>query len=47
MLNYTVWGLAIGQALLVTGNILLVSVTGLIGQSIAPSAALATLPLQI
>ncbi|WP_409522584.1 MFS transporter [Nitrincola sp. MINF-07-Sa-05] len=43
----TVWGLALGQALLVTGNILLVSVTALIGQQIAPSFALVTLPVAL
>lgn len=47
MRNYTVWGLAIGQALLITGNILLVSVTGLIGQSMAPSNVFATLPVAL
>lgn len=47
MLNITVWGLSLGQALLVTGNILLVSVTALIGQSLAPSFALATLPVAL
>ncbi|GGC05055.1 MFS transporter [Marinobacterium zhoushanense] len=44
MLPITVWGLALGQALLITGNILLVSVTALIGQKIAPDLGLATLP---
>lgn len=43
----SVWGLALGQALLVTGNILLVSVTALIGQQIAPSFALVTLPVAL
>ena len=43
MLGVTVWGLALGQALLITGNILLVSVTALIGLNISPSADLATL----
>ncbi|WP_417553375.1 MFS transporter [Marinomonas fungiae] len=47
MLTITVWGLSLGQALLVTGNILLVSVTALIGQSLAPSFALATLPVAL
>ncbi|SBS32312.1 Major Facilitator Superfamily protein [Marinomonas aquimarina] len=47
MLNITVWGLSLGQALLITGNILLVSVTALIGQSLAPSFALATLPVAL
>lgn len=47
MLNITVWGLSLGQALLITGNILLVSVTALIGQSLAPSFSLATLPVAL
>lgn len=47
MLGVTVWGLALGQALLITGNILLVSVTALIGLSISPSADLATLPVAL
>lgn len=47
MLPVTVWGLALGQALLITGNILLVSVTALIGQQIAPSPALVTLPVAL
>lgn len=47
MLPITVWGLALGQALLITGNILLVSVTALIGQRIAPDLALATLPVAL
>lgn len=47
MLPLTVWGLALGQALLISGNILLVSVTALIGQQIAPSPALITLPVAL
>lgn len=47
MLPLPVWGLALGQALLITGNILLVSVTALIGQDIAPSPALITLPVAL
>ena len=47
MLPTTVWGLALGQALLITGNILLVSVTALIGQRIAPDLSLATLPVAL
>ena len=47
MLGITVWGLALGQALLITGNILLVSVTALIGHELAPSFALATLPISL
>jgi MFS family permease len=46
-MNFVVWGLALGQALLVTGNILLVSVTALIGQKIAPSLGMATLPVAL
>lgn len=46
-LPVTVWGLALGQALLVSGNILLVSVTALIGQQIAPSLSLITLPVAL
>ncbi|WP_081960663.1 MFS transporter [Nitrincola sp. A-D6] len=46
-LPITVWGLALGQALLVSGNILLVSVTALIGQQIAPSLSLITLPVAL
>ena len=44
-LPFTVWGLALGQALLTTGNILLVSVSALIGMQIAPSAAWTTFPV--
>ncbi|MGL4768544.1 MAG: MFS transporter [Formosimonas sp.] len=44
-LPFTVWGLTLAQALLVTGNILLVSVSALVGAQIAPSAALITLPV--
>ena len=47
MLGVTVWGLALGQALLITGNILLVSVTALIGLNISPSPDLATLPVAL
>lgn len=47
MLPLTVWGLALGQAMLITGNILLVSVTALIGQQIAPSSSLITLPVAL
>lgn len=47
MLGITVWGLALGQALLITGNILLVSVTALIGLQISPSFTLATLPVAL
>lgn len=47
MLPLPVWGLALGQALLISGNILLVSVTALIGADIAPSPALITLPVAL
>ncbi|WP_239495531.1 MFS transporter [Marinomonas primoryensis] len=47
MLGLTVWGLSLGQALLVTGNILLVSVTALIGNKISPSVGLATVPVAV
>jgi MFS family permease len=47
MLGLTVWGLSLGQALLVTGNILLVSVTALIGNKISPSVDLATVPVAV
>ncbi|GLR72635.1 MFS transporter [Agaribacter marinus] len=46
-LGFTVWGLALGQALLITGNILLVSVTAIIGLIIAPSPELSTLPVAL
>lgn len=45
MLGVVVWGLTLGQALLVTGNILLVSVTALVGQKISPSLDLTTFPV--
>ncbi|WP_375057043.1 MFS transporter [Zobellella sp. DQSA1] len=41
----TVWGLAIAQALLASGNILLVSVSALIGQYLAVDPWLVTLPV--
>ena len=47
MLGLTVWGLSLGQALLITGNILLVSVTALVGNKISPSADLATVPVAL
>jgi len=47
MLPLPVWGLALGQALLITGNILLISVNALIGQQLAPSPHLATLPVAV
>ncbi|WP_027857729.1 MFS transporter [Marinobacterium jannaschii] len=44
-MNRSVLLLALCQALLVTGNILLVAVNGLIGKQLAPSEALITLPV--
>lgn len=41
----TVWGLAIAQALLTSGNILLVAITALIGKQLAASPLLITLPV--
>ncbi|MCM2972514.1 MFS transporter [Larsenimonas suaedae] len=43
----TVWWLSLCQALLVSGNIVLVTITALIGERIAPSVGLATLPVAI
>lgn len=47
MLPLSVWGLALGQALLITGNILLISVNALIGQRLSPEPELATLPVAV
>lgn len=41
----TVWGLAIAQALLMSGNILLVSISALVGKELAAHPALITLPI--
>ena len=41
----SVWGLAIAQALLTTGNILLVAVSALIGKQLASHPALITFPV--
>lgn len=41
----TVWGLAVAQALLMSGNILLVSISALVGQELAAHPALMTLPI--
>lgn len=41
----TVWGLAIAQALLMSGNILLVSISALVGKELAAHPALMTLPI--
>lgn len=46
-LPWVVWGLSLGQALLTTGNILLVSVSALIGKQLAPSATWITLPVAL
>ena len=43
----TVWGLAVAQALLTTGNILLVAVSALIGKQLASHPALITLPVAL
>jgi len=43
----SVWGLAIAQALLTSGNILLVSVSALIGQQLAAHPSLITLPVAL
>ncbi|MGO4998064.1 MFS transporter [Oceanisphaera sp. W20_SRM_FM3] len=42
---FTVWGLTIAQALLMSGNILLVSISALVGQELAAHPALMTLPI--
>ena len=42
---YTVWGLALAQALPTTGNILLVAVSALIGKQLASHPALVTAPV--
>lgn len=46
-MNRNVWLLSLCQALLMTGNILLVSVIGLIGQQIAPNQSMITLPVAL
>lgn len=46
-MNPTVAGLSIAQALLVSGNILLVSVVALIGKQLAPTASTITLPVAL
>ncbi|OIQ22238.1 MFS transporter [uncultured Vibrio sp.] len=46
-MNRDVWLLSLCQALLMTGNILLISVIGLIGKQIAPSASMITLPVAL
>ncbi|MFD2177953.1 MFS transporter [Veronia pacifica] len=44
-MNRNVWLLALSQALLMSGNVLLISVNGLIGQSLSPSPVWVTLPV--
>ena len=46
-MNRNVWLLSICQALLMTGNILLISVIGLVGKAIAPSESLITAPVAL
>ncbi|WP_028021479.1 MFS transporter [Enterovibrio calviensis] len=44
-MNINVWLLALCQALLMSGNIVLISVNGLIGQQLSPSDSWVTLPV--
>ncbi len=46
-MNRNVWLLSICQALLMTGNILLISVIGLVGKTLAPSESMITLPVAL
>lgn len=46
-MNRNVWLLSICQALLMTGNILLISVIGLVGKQISPDPSLITLPVAL
>ncbi|MEZ9764766.1 MFS transporter [Vibrio splendidus] len=46
-MNRNVWLLSLCQALLMTGNILLISVIGLIGKQIAPSVSMITFPVAL
>ncbi|KLN63741.1 MFS transporter [Vibrio sp. VPAP30] len=46
-MNRNVWLLSLCQALLMTGNILLISVIGLVGKTLAPNASLITLPVAL
>ncbi|MFS1489795.1 MFS transporter [Vibrio splendidus] len=46
-MNRNVWLLSLCQALLMTGNILLISVIGLIGKQIAPCVSMITLPVAL
>ena len=44
-MNKNVLFLAICQGLMTTGNILLVTISALVGQALSPSSALTTLPV--
>ncbi|USD34253.1 MULTISPECIES: MFS transporter [Vibrio] len=46
-MNRNVWILSLCQALLMTGNILLISVIGLVGKEIAPIESMITLPVAL
>lgn len=46
-MNRNVWLLSLCQALLMTGNILLISVIALVGKAIAPNLSLITLPVAL
>ncbi|MGY3571655.1 MFS transporter [Vibrio paucivorans] len=46
-MNRNVWMLSVCQALLMTGNILLISVIGLVGKQLAPSDNMITLPVAL
>ncbi|TMX45677.1 MFS transporter [Vibrio sp. Hep-1b-8] len=46
-MNRNVWLLSLCQALLMTGNILLISVIGLVGKTLAPNSSLITLPVAV
>ncbi|KJY83967.1 major facilitator transporter [Vibrio galatheae] len=46
-MNRNVWLLSLCQALLMTGNILLISVIGLVGKTLAPDSSLITLPVAL
>ncbi|EGA69755.1 putative drug transport transmembrane protein [Vibrio sinaloensis DSM 21326] len=46
-MNRNVWLLSVCQALLMTGNILLISVIGLVGKTLAPNPSLITLPVAL
>lgn len=46
-MNRNVWLLSLCQALLMTGNILLISVIGLVGRTLAPVSSMITLPVAL